>query len=145
MAARFPGAVGIRDDYTVVRPAFFVTLHLQDPSLQCFQLNRSQSVFLIGRRACRHQNVQSPPYPLRQVMVISLVLIRICPNIPVELTSSGCGSVPRFLSNSISTRFESSDWSFFGLLTCGRCRLSVSAVGLAGFHTPIQSGPRQDR
>ena len=35
--------------HTAVRPAFFVILHLQDPSLQYFQLNHS------GRRASGHQ------------------------------------------------------------------------------------------
>ena len=40
--------------YTVLRPAFFVILHLQDPSLQCFQLNHHRSVSSIGRGASRH-------------------------------------------------------------------------------------------
>ena len=36
---------------TAVRPAFVVILHLQDPSLQCFQLNRNRSVCsVIGLR-----------------------------------------------------------------------------------------------
>ena len=45
IAAGFSSAVGIRDDlhfldfaYAVVKTVFFVTLHLQDPSLQSFSL-----------------------------------------------------------------------------------------------------------
>ena len=47
--------------HTAVRPALFVILHLHDRSLQCFQLNRNQSVSLIGRTASRHQLFQFPP------------------------------------------------------------------------------------
>ena len=50
--------------HTAVRPAFSVILHLQDPSLQCFQLNHIWNVSLIGRRSSQHQLFKFHPYLL---------------------------------------------------------------------------------
>ena len=47
--------------HTAVKPAFSVILHFQDPSLQCFQLNRNQSFSLNRSKASRHKLFQFPP------------------------------------------------------------------------------------
>ena len=48
--------------YTVVKPAFFVILHLQDPSLQCFPLSHNRNVSVTGCTTPRHQLFQIHPY-----------------------------------------------------------------------------------
>ena len=115
--------------YTVVRPAFFVILHLQDPSLQCFQLNRSQSVCLMGRKACRHQNFQSLRILCdRILMVISLVF-------DTDLSQYSCRA-HLFEAVDLSQDFCPTQFcevrivrlGYFRILNCGRCRFSVSVT-----------------
>ena len=47
---------------TAVKPAFFVILHLQDPSLQCFPLSHNRNATVTGCRTSRHQLFQIHPY-----------------------------------------------------------------------------------
>ena len=64
--------------YTVVKAAFFVVLHLQDPSLQCSPLSHNRNAFVTGGRTIS--------------------------SVREFLTNLSCvwyGSVPRFLSSSI--------------------------------------------
>ena len=48
--------------FTVVKPAFFVILHLQDPSLQCFPLSHNRNASVTGGRTSLHQLFQIHPH-----------------------------------------------------------------------------------
>ena len=48
--------------YTAVKPAFFVVLHLQDPSLQWSPLSHSRNASVTGCRTSLHQLFQIRPY-----------------------------------------------------------------------------------
>ena len=48
--------------HTVVKPAFFVVLHLQDPSLQRFPLNRNRNASVTGGGTSLHQLFRIRPY-----------------------------------------------------------------------------------
>ena len=48
--------------YTVVKPAFFVVLHLKDPSLQCSPLSHNRNASVTGCRTSRDQLFQIHPY-----------------------------------------------------------------------------------
>ena len=47
---------------TAVKPALFVILHLQDPSLQYFPLCRNRSASVTGCKTCRHQIFKIHPH-----------------------------------------------------------------------------------
>ena len=48
--------------YTVVKPEFFVVLHLQDPSLQCSPLSHIRKASVIGGKTRLQQTFQIHPY-----------------------------------------------------------------------------------
>ena len=101
---------------TVVKPAFFVILHLQDPSLQCFPLSHDRNASVIGGRTSRHTNFSKSIHIFsdRILVVISrksfLYLTRIFPKIPVKLNSSGLEVF----------RLDRFGLNRFGLITCER-------------------------
>ena len=75
---------------TVVKPAFFVVLHLQDPSLQCSPLSRNRNASVTGGRTSLHQLSKFIHISSKRISHKPfLYLIRICPKIPVKLNSSG--------------------------------------------------------
>ena len=47
---------------TVVKPAFFVVLQLQGPSLQCSSLSRIRNAFVTGGKTRLQQLLQIHPY-----------------------------------------------------------------------------------
>ena len=47
--------------YTVVKPAFFVFLNLQDPSLECFPPSHNRNASVTGCRTSQHQLFQIHP------------------------------------------------------------------------------------
>ena len=48
--------------FSMVKPAFFVILSLQDPSLQCFPLRHNRNASVTGCRTSLHQLFQIHPY-----------------------------------------------------------------------------------
>ena len=52
--------------YTAVKPAFFVVLHLQDPSLQCFPLSLNRNASVTGEKTSPHHLFQIHTYLHRE-------------------------------------------------------------------------------